>query len=68
MLQIVDMGLFDPLAILFLLGAGLSLYAIWVVLRHPTALGDEPSEEMKSSAAPPRSSGDAPEAGTGPGI
>jgi hypothetical protein len=60
-LQIPTQGLFDPLAILFFLGAGLFLYGCWVVLRRPTTDDEVPGREGGSRPAAPqgRKKGDA---------
>ncbi len=41
LLQLQPMGLLDPIAILFLAGAAVALYGVWVVIRNPISLEDE---------------------------
>jgi hypothetical protein len=53
LLQIVERGFFDPIAVLFFLGAGAFLYATWFVLRRPPSDDDDfPRKNPPSSGAP----------------
>jgi hypothetical protein len=41
LLQVAERGVFDPIAILFFVGAALFLYGTWVVLRRPSSEEDD---------------------------
>lgn len=52
LLQIQTMGLLDPIAILFFVGAAVALWGVWVVIRRPLSLDDEKPLEAEKPKSP----------------
>lgn len=58
LLQVVPTGVFDPFAILFLIGAGFALWLVWAVLRAPAITlrpESDPDEAEEAASGPPPS-------------